>query len=303
MGSLSLTMKVISRVALLLVSASTGTGSTSPEGRTLDLFSGALLGLCSEGGRCPGTEGGVITSPNYPKDYPVKRDINYTIETLQGSIIQLTFEAFDLEAARTTGRGGCYDSLRIIDSDNEILGTYCETVTITPFNSTSNSLTVIFTSDESTTRPGFRASWRRIEMKETSGKITSPGYPNLQAGDFFKRAGGLNAPKGSRFQLTFTDIDLDDYSVCGRFSQYIYLFDGLPNTNSLNDAQYITTIYGGNILTNQGNLNHTSRSNVVSVWFSQYDYSNSFYSYYYDYDYDCDEDSFRGFRLDWKVIS
>merc|ERR1712241_1550869 len=94
MGSLSLTMKVISQAALVLVAASTGTSSsTSPEGRTLDLFSGGLLGLCSEGGRCPGTERGVITSPNYPKDYPVKRDVNYTIETLQGSVIEITFEA------------------------------------------------------------------------------------------------------------------------------------------------------------------------------------------------------------------
>ena len=183
-------------------------------------------------------------------------------------------------------------TFRIIDSDGEILGTYCETANIQPFNSTSNRLYVIFTSDESNTRPGFRATWRRIELKETSGKITSPGYPNLPSGDLLKRVAVLNAPKGSRFQLTFTDIDLDDYSSCGRFDQTIYLFDGLPSRSSQNDAQYITTIYGGNILTNQDNLDHTSRSNVVSVWFVQY-----------DYDYDCDEDSFRGFRLDWKIIS
>ena len=193
-------------------------------------------------------------------------------------------------------------TLRIIDSDNEILGTYCETANIKPFNSTSNRLTVIFSSDESITRPGFRASWRRIEMKETSGKITSPGYPNLQSGELFERVAVLNAPKGSRFQLTFTDIDLDSYAVCGRFYQTIYVFDGLPNSSSLYDGQYITTIYGGNILTNQDNLHHTSKSNVVSVWFSQYDY-NYYDNYYYDYDYDCDEESFRGFRLDWKIIS
>ena len=68
--------------------------------------------VCSEGGRCPGSDGGVITSPNYPFDYPVKRDINYTIETYQGSVIEVTFEAFDLEDARKTGMGGCYDSVR-----------------------------------------------------------------------------------------------------------------------------------------------------------------------------------------------
>jgi len=301
MGSLSLTMRVISQAALVLVAASTGAGSTSPEGRTLDLFYGGLLGICSQGGRCPGTERGVITSPNHPKDYPVKRDINYTLETVQGSLIELTFEAFDLEPGRTSGRGGCYDSLRIIDSDNEILGTYCESVNIKPFNSTSNRLTIIFTSDEDITRSGFRASWRRIEIKETSGKLTSPGYPNLPSGDIFERVAALNAPKGSRFQLTFTDIDLDSYrSSCGRFSHYIYLFDGLPNSSEQHNAQFIAFISGGNILTNQDDLNHTSRSNVVSVWFDQYDYSDYNYN---DYDFDCDENSFRGFRLDWKIIS
>ena len=72
-----------------------------------------MFRLCSQGGRCPGTERGVITSPNHPQNYPVKTDINYTIETLQGSLIELTFEAFDLEPGRTSGRGGCYDSLRL----------------------------------------------------------------------------------------------------------------------------------------------------------------------------------------------
>ena len=133
-----------------------------------------ILRVCSEGGRCPGTEGGIIISPHHPFNYPVKRDINYTIETLQGSIIELTFLAFDLEASRNTGQGGCYDSVRsvlegkengvtwcfrLIDSDNELLGTYCENSNIKPFNTTSNILTVIFSSDESITGSGFRAEW------------------------------------------------------------------------------------------------------------------------------------------------
>merc|ERR1712193_316035 len=299
MGSVGLTMEVISPVLFLLCALTVGS-TTSRNARTVvKLFSDAL-GLCSQGGRCTGTERGVIISPNHPQNYPVKRDINYTIETLQGSLIELTFEAFDLEPGRTSGRGGCYDSLRIIDSDGEILGTHCDTDNINPFNSTSNSLTLIFSSDESITRPGFRASWRRIELTETSGKIASPGYPILQSGSYLERVAVLNAPKGSRFQLTFLDIDLDT-TFCGRYHT-IFLFDGLPNSSSMYSGEYITVIYGGNILTNQDRLNHTSRSNVVSVWFDQYDYS-SYYYYYYYYDYDYDEcEEKRGFRLDWKII-
>ena len=72
----------------------------------------SMCRTCSTGGRCPGTDRGVVTSPNYPLNYPVKQDINYTIETFQGSIIEFTFESFDLEEARKTGVGGCYDSVR-----------------------------------------------------------------------------------------------------------------------------------------------------------------------------------------------
>jgi len=288
MGSLSLTMTP--SLVFLLLALITGSWST------LDLFSAGLLGVCSQGGRCPGTERGVIISPNHPKNYPVKRDINYTIETVQGSIIEVTFEAFDLEAGRKTGRGGCYDSLRIIDSHGEILGTHCETVNIQPFNTTSNRLTVIFSSDESITRSGFRASWRRIEMKETSGMITSPGYPNLASGNVLERVAVLNGPKRSRFQLTFTDIDLDN-SFCGRFLQDIYLFDGVPNLSDLYGAEFITFISGGNMMTNTDNLNHTSRSNVVSVWFYQYDFGTGTGTC------NVNKESFRGFRLDWKIIS
>ena len=71
-----------------------------------------MFRLCSQGGRCPGTERGVIISPNYPLDYPVRTDINYTIETLQGSLVELSFTNFDLEPGRTTGQGGCHDSVR-----------------------------------------------------------------------------------------------------------------------------------------------------------------------------------------------
>merc|ERR1711936_321741 len=273
MGSLGLTMKLLILVSFIPA----GLALRPDHARTFDLLSVAFNGVCSTGGRCPGSDRGVITSPNYPLDYPVKQDINYTIETYQGSVIELTFEAFDLEDSRKTGRGGCYDSVRIIDSDNEILGTYCEKTTIKPFNSTSNTLVIIFSSDEEITRSGFKASWRRIEMTEKTGKITSTNYPNLQTeGDSIERVGVLNGPKGSRFELTFTDLDLDD-EYCGRFYHTIYLFDGLPNSNSLYNAQFIAVIYGGNLITNQDKLKHISKTNVVSVWMFIYDYG--------DYDY------------------
>ena len=65
----------------------------------------------------------------------------------------------------------------------------------------------------------------------------------------------------------------------------------------MNYAEYITIIDGGDIITNKDNLNHTSNSNVVSVWIYQYDFgSGSGFC-------DVNKENFRGFRLDWKIIS
>ena len=140
------------------------------------------------------------------------------------------------------------------------------------------------------------------------------------------------------YYIICTDIDLDCEYGYGRYYHKIYLFDGLPNTESLHNGEYIATIFGGNIITNSKNLNHTSRSNVVSVFLTIYDYGDyDYYDYYYhDYtDYyetkmkkprkprklkklrkqkkikklsksKCSdyyqESSFRGFRLDWKLL-
>ena len=40
---------------------------------------------------------GSIVSPNFPYPYPAKSDVNYTIETTQGSKIDITFDNFSIE--------------------------------------------------------------------------------------------------------------------------------------------------------------------------------------------------------------
>ena len=55
------------------------------------------------GGFCDGVDGGTIISPNYPLDYPSRTTVNYTLETIQGSNIELTFTRFDLEKSFNDG--------------------------------------------------------------------------------------------------------------------------------------------------------------------------------------------------------
>ena len=44
---------------------------------------------------------------------------SWAVKTVQGSLVELSFTAFDLEPGRRTGRGGCYDSLRSGGGENE----------------------------------------------------------------------------------------------------------------------------------------------------------------------------------------
>lgn len=59
-----------------------------------------MVFLC--GAVCGGhyhTENGVITSPNYPLNYPHSRSCEWTITATRGHQIRLTFDEVELETA------------------------------------------------------------------------------------------------------------------------------------------------------------------------------------------------------------
>ena len=55
--------------------------------------------------------GGVVTSPNYPGNYPHDLDETFTIEGSPGKVLQMTFEDFDIEADSSCR----YDWLQVTD--------------------------------------------------------------------------------------------------------------------------------------------------------------------------------------------
>ena len=133
-----------------------------------------VLSRSCTGGRCPGTQSGAIKSPNYPENYPDKQDVEYTLETEQGSRIELTFNVFSLEDSL---RGKCsQDYVKVIDSNGTNLAILCGENRPAPFKSRGNNMTVIFYSDASVNRRGFEATWRAIK-NPSSGEFTSPNYP------------------------------------------------------------------------------------------------------------------------------
>ena len=74
----------------------------------------------------------------------------------------LTFESFDLES-----HSSCvYDYVKI--SFGSVEEKYCGSSKPSPIISSGNTMTVVFHSDYSVNRNGFKATWEAVE---TSGKV------------------------------------------------------------------------------------------------------------------------------------
>ena len=88
------------------------------------------------------------------KDYNNHEDYTYTISPPGATSVQLQFTEFDVEAN--------YDYLYIYDgpsTSSNLIGQYTGTTSPGTINSTGNALTIRFTSDGATVKPGFTANW------------------------------------------------------------------------------------------------------------------------------------------------
>jgi len=95
--------------------------------------------------------GGYLNNENY----------TFTIAPTGATSIKLTFESFDTETN--------YDFLKIYDGPttaSTLLGTYSGTTLPPTITSSGGSLTIKFTSDNSTTKAGWAANWTCCDAKE-----------------------------------------------------------------------------------------------------------------------------------------
>ncbi|XP_069616985.1 enteropeptidase [Ranitomeya imitator] len=105
-----------------------------------------------------------FSSPNYPQNYPNLASCIWYLNAAEGHNIQLHFQAFDLESI--------YDVVEVRDgrgSDSLLLAVYTGTNQVPDVFSTTNHMTVYFTSDSSTTKKGFVANFTtgyRLGMPE-----------------------------------------------------------------------------------------------------------------------------------------
>ena len=99
---------------------------------------------------------GVVTSPNYPDNYPNNLERTYTIQVAEGLIISLQFSAFQIEYHPTCD----LDHLTIMDGDGTTLTEKsCGFSLPAATTSRSNMIKVVFSTGDSESMSGFSLSW------------------------------------------------------------------------------------------------------------------------------------------------
>ncbi|KAJ8376962.1 hypothetical protein SKAU_G00075420 [Synaphobranchus kaupii] len=162
-------------------------------------------------------EGGVISSPGYPNNYPSPSRCAWLLEAPEGHTITLTFTYFQVEAHSQCS----WDSVTIMNGGSPgspLIGQYCGNTSPGTIQSGSNKLAVVFLADHSVSKGGFLATWSADSsgcggvIHKDSGTITSPGYPqnfppNIEC------TWQVVAHEGNHLEMTFdSDFEIPDPS-------------------------------------------------------------------------------------------
>ena len=211
----------------------------------------------------------MVTSPNFPDNYPFYTEKNYTIEVEQGLLLLLEFTDFRIvserdENSQLTCKLG---NMSIIDSNGTtLMDKRCgwEKPKIT---SVSNVVEIIFRSGDLT---GWDLSWspaRRWSLNWTAvfarGELNSPNYPNSPPANLDEKY-TIEVDQGL---ILILEIAMDLQGVYDYYETYDYIceshltiIDGDGTT--LNGAGCGEWFPGMN-----GFIGLTTRSNNVTVHF------------------------------------
>ena len=102
---------------------------------------------------------GVVTSPNYPNNYPNNLQQTNTIEVEEGLIVEMQFTAFDVESHSTCS----YDYVTIKNGDGTtLMEKTCGSSLPAAITSKSNIVEIYFHTDRKDTESGWRLTWRAV---------------------------------------------------------------------------------------------------------------------------------------------
>ena len=112
---------------------------------------------------------GEMTSPNFPSNYPNDLHERKTIEVAKGSVINIHFTDYELESPDQV------DYLEITDGDGTLLGHFGAAhyvdnseggrrkgIKISDLTSVTETVHVLFHTDDSVTRSGWRLEWSKL---------------------------------------------------------------------------------------------------------------------------------------------
>lgn len=200
---------------------------------------------CKEGG-CQQTIDapvGEVSSPNWPQNYPNRKECVWLFHSTPGHRIKLIFNEFELEAHQDC----TYDRLEVFDDGDPSsssssssrpsrLALLCGSSVPLPITSNYNRLSMTFTSDPSVQRKGFHATHRTVcggmlMAGDSDSEIFShskygdQNYENKEDCSWY-----LTAEKDNhRVQLHFQTFEVEEETDCGY--DFVEIYDGWNKTS------------------------------------------------------------------------
>ncbi|XP_072275305.1 CUB domain-containing protein 2 [Pyxicephalus adspersus] len=209
-----------------------------------DICGGVLTGLS-----------GVITSPDYPDNYPNNAECHWLIRAAPHTNIRLVFTDFQLESQECN-----FDYVAVLDGSglDEQVRHYCGTTKPPDITSSSNELHVVFKSDFNIGARGFKAYFSSGEcqdvFKAVKGNITSPRYPEMSPNNVICQW-NIQLPPGFRIKMFFQDLELEERNSLTEECDYDYVavYDG-QNEDSKLLGKWCGTEIPSPIMSSKNNL-------------------------------------------------
>ncbi|CAG2110474.1 unnamed protein product [Medioppia subpectinata] len=176
---------------------------------------------------------GELHSPNYPDPYPSRKDCTWLLTTTPGHRIKLLFTEFELEPHQECA----YDHIIVYDGDSteaSTLGRFCGSKTPHTLLSALNKMFMIFKSDASVQRKGFKGSHSTVcggrlmanmglEHIYSHSKFGDFNYDKKEDCDWV-----IEAPEGKRVRLRFVTFEVEHEADCSY--DYVEVYDGYDDS-------------------------------------------------------------------------
>ncbi|XP_012877673.1 PREDICTED: CUB domain-containing protein 2 [Dipodomys ordii] len=182
-----------------------------------DVCGGVLTGLS-----------GVLTSPEYPNNYPNNVECHWVIHASGPAAVKLVFMDFQVEGSEQC----TYDYVAVLGAPGPAHGHhYCGSTRPPTLTSLGHELQVVFKSDFNIGGRGFKAYYFSGECQElytaVRGNFSSPQYPGSYPNNI-RCHWTIRLPPGYRVKVFFLDVDLEEPNSLTRTCDFDHLaaFDG-----------------------------------------------------------------------------